>query len=263
MMNCGYDSNPDGSYDSPPIAPQMWHASHIVCNQTYIAILGALMHRERTGSGQYVDAAINHAINVSTEMDIPFFTYNRTTVKRQTGRHASTTRTPNAQAMTKDGRYVNASLGIGVGAKVQIDMLRKQGVADDLADAKYDDPEVSSDPVVGRHVNDVIKRWIRSYKLDQDLWKIGQGYKMHWVPVRRPEENLDDAHWRARKTFAEVEHEDLGRTFTYNGAPWLAEHCPWSTGPRAPHLGEHNDEILEALGHDAGSIAELSSQGVI
>ncbi|MGH8639818.1 MAG: CoA transferase, partial [Burkholderiales bacterium] len=29
MMNCGYDPAPDGKYDLPPIAPQMWHAYHI------------------------------------------------------------------------------------------------------------------------------------------------------------------------------------------------------------------------------------------
>ncbi len=26
MMLCGYDPKPDGTYDTPPIAPQMWHA---------------------------------------------------------------------------------------------------------------------------------------------------------------------------------------------------------------------------------------------
>jgi hypothetical protein len=29
MMNCGYDPLPDGTYDLPPIAPQMWHSYHI------------------------------------------------------------------------------------------------------------------------------------------------------------------------------------------------------------------------------------------
>ena len=29
MMNCGYDPQPDGTYDTPPIAPQMWQAYHI------------------------------------------------------------------------------------------------------------------------------------------------------------------------------------------------------------------------------------------
>ena len=116
---------------------------------------------------------------------------------------------------------------------------------------------------MGRHVNDLVKRWIGSHKLDEDLWKIGQGYKMHWVPIRRPEENLDDAHWRARKTFTEIEHEDLRHSFTYNGAPWMAEHCPWTVGPRAPHLGEHNDEVLGGLGFDDAAIEALRAQGVV
>src|SRR5579864_6115468 len=33
MMNCGYDPKPDGEYDLPPIAPQMWHAYHIAGEQ--------------------------------------------------------------------------------------------------------------------------------------------------------------------------------------------------------------------------------------
>ena len=263
MMNCGYDSRPDGAYDTPPIAPQMWHASHITCNQTYIAILGALMYRERSGTGQHIDSSIHHAVNVSTEMDIPFFVYNRMPLRRQTGRHASTSKSTNSQALTKDGRYVNASLGIGVGAKAQVDMLREHGVADDLADPKYDDPEALRDPAVMRHVNDLIKRWIGTHKFDEDLWKVGQSYKLHWVPIRRPEENLEDEHWRTRKTFAEVEHEDLERSFTYNGAPWMAEHCPWTVGPRAPHLGEHNGEVLAGLGLDTAEIEALRAKGVV
>ena len=29
MMNCGYDPDPNLEYDTPPIAPQIWHAYHI------------------------------------------------------------------------------------------------------------------------------------------------------------------------------------------------------------------------------------------
>ena len=29
MMNCGYDPDPNLDYDTPPIAPQAWHAYHI------------------------------------------------------------------------------------------------------------------------------------------------------------------------------------------------------------------------------------------
>src|SRR4051794_3053551 len=33
MMNCGYDPNPKLEYDTPPIAPQVWHAYHIAGEQ--------------------------------------------------------------------------------------------------------------------------------------------------------------------------------------------------------------------------------------
>ena len=33
MMNCGYDPAPGGTYDLPPIAPQMWHAFHVAGEQ--------------------------------------------------------------------------------------------------------------------------------------------------------------------------------------------------------------------------------------
>ena len=38
MMNCGYDPDPiTGSYDTPPIAPQMWHAYHVAGQITVMA----------------------------------------------------------------------------------------------------------------------------------------------------------------------------------------------------------------------------------
>jgi crotonobetainyl-CoA:carnitine CoA-transferase CaiB-like acyl-CoA transferase len=49
MMNCGYDPDPAGRYDLPPIAPQLWHAYHIAGEQLAVGIVGALLHRLRTG----------------------------------------------------------------------------------------------------------------------------------------------------------------------------------------------------------------------
>ena len=40
MMNCGYDPQPDGTYDVAPIAPQAWHAYHIAGEQIVTGLLG-------------------------------------------------------------------------------------------------------------------------------------------------------------------------------------------------------------------------------
>ena len=57
MMNCGYDPDPNFEYDTPPIAPQIWHAYHIAGEQMATGIIAALIHRERSGEGQDVVAA--------------------------------------------------------------------------------------------------------------------------------------------------------------------------------------------------------------
>ena len=49
MMNCGYDPDPSGQYDLPPIAPQMWHAYHVAGEQLSFSLVAALLYRFRTG----------------------------------------------------------------------------------------------------------------------------------------------------------------------------------------------------------------------
>src|SRR5207237_6958093 len=70
MMNCGYDPAPDGTYDLPPIAPQMWHAYHIVGEQLSVGVIAALLYRFRTGKGQQVSCAIREAVAKCTEVDL-------------------------------------------------------------------------------------------------------------------------------------------------------------------------------------------------
>ena len=70
MMNCGYDPDPDGAYDLPPIAPQMWHAYHVAGEQLSMGILAALVFRHRTGMSQQVSCAVHEAVAKCTEVDL-------------------------------------------------------------------------------------------------------------------------------------------------------------------------------------------------
>ncbi|MGZ8264664.1 MAG: CoA transferase, partial [Burkholderiales bacterium] len=88
MMNCGYDPAPDGKYDLPPIAPQMWHAYHVAGEQLAMAIMAALLFRFRTGKGQYLSCAVHEAVAKSTEVDLMTWVMRRAPVLRQTCRHA-------------------------------------------------------------------------------------------------------------------------------------------------------------------------------
>lgn len=244
MLNCGYDRTPDLVYDTPPVAPQMWHAYHIACNQTYIAVLAALLSREQSGRGQYIDAPIHQAVSANTETDVPTWVYTRMPVYRQTGRHAATRPTTATQAMTKDGRYVLCSPGLGRSTDALLDILSQYGMAMDTTEPQYQDQKFTGQPHVLHHIDSLAKKLVGSYRFDKDLWHEGQQRELHWAPIRKPEENLADPNWLERQTFIDVYHEDIDRTLTYTRSPWLAETCPFREGPRAPQIGEHNIELL-------------------
>ena len=63
VMNCGYDPAPNGKYDLPPVAPQMWHAYHVAGEQLAVSIIAALLYRWRTGKGQRLSCAIHEAVS--------------------------------------------------------------------------------------------------------------------------------------------------------------------------------------------------------
>ena len=112
VMNCGYDPDPTGKYDLPPIAPQAWHSFHIAGEQLVIGIVSALLYRLRSGLGQKVSVAIHEAVAKNTEIDLMSWVMLRQPVYRQTCRHALATITNPSISYTKDGRW-NLSMHVG------------------------------------------------------------------------------------------------------------------------------------------------------
>lgn len=259
MMNCGYDPEPSGKYDTPPVAPQMWQSYHIAGEVTATQVIAALTYRLATGQGQSLSTSVHEAVAKNTELDMPNWIYSRRPHYRLTCRHsfarvnddsAEAGATTPGISVTKDGRWMlpYRTYLPGFGSLDQVvEVLRKHGMQDDLEEEKYSDPAYLRRPSVVRHLNAVVDRFVAQYKYDRDLWKDGQEAGLAWSPVRLPEENADEQHWLERETFADVSYPELGRTFRQVRAKWLAPGLPWRAGPRAPLLGEHTDEVLGSL----------------
>ena len=136
MMNCGYDPDPNFEYDTPPIAPQIWHAYHIAGEQLATGIIAALIHRERSGEGQDVSVAIHEAVSKNPEQDLMYWVMRRVPLWRLTCRHAAEgpNHTPSI-CHTKDGRWF---ITHGMGArdlKNLVPLLSKYDAQADLAAA--------------------------------------------------------------------------------------------------------------------------------
>jgi crotonobetainyl-CoA:carnitine CoA-transferase CaiB-like acyl-CoA transferase len=253
MMNCGYDPAPDGKYDLPPIAPQMWHAYHIASEQLTMAIMAALLFRHRTGKGQYVSCAIHEAVAKSTEVDLMTWVMRRALVLRQTCRHARESVSPSPTiAHTKDGRWVMANLGNRPDDSEKLfALLDRYGLAEGL------DVEKAVAPKGGRfvpgtgpmdqkrdHGMEAVQRFVRAFTYENVPWREAQEAGMLWAPLRKPHENAIDPHWIARKSVTDIEHPEHGRAFRYATSKWISTANVWSVGRRAPLLNEDADSVL-------------------
>ena len=219
MMCCGYDPKADGSYDTPPIAPQMWHAYHITGNQTFIAIVGALIGRETHGNGDMIEVAVHQAVSVCTEIDVPNWIYNQTACYRQTGRHAQPAVGPDVQFATQDGRYsIILPNPFPGGYETLVDFLDSKGQAADLKSEAYQDAANRRGRAFATHFAEVQAGCVAAFGMEE-IWRDAQSLGIPWSPIRKPEENLDDQQWQMRKTFCEVDHPELDESLTYMSVP--------------------------------------------
>lgn len=259
MMNCGYDPDPNGRYDLPPIAPQLWHAYHIAGDQLLVGILAALTVRERTGRGQKVSVAIHEAVAQNTELDVTSWVLRRQPLGRQTCQHAGDVifRVPTIAA-TKDGRWFMVRWSDDA---VLTEFLGRYGMAADLAEHQ---PEVEDAgaklgrPIPGAstdgsmsefraHQQDVVQRFVRAFTYDTFPWREAQKEGLMFAPLRKPHENASDPHWLARRSFTEIEHPELGKHFTYVTSKWLSTANEWVPGRRAPLRDEDRAAVVASI----------------
>ena len=254
VMNCGYDPQPDGRYDLPPIAPQSWHGYIIASEQLVIGILAALVHQGRTGRGQYLSCAVHEAVAKSTELDLMNWVMRRSPLLRQTCRHAAekVSAVPTI-AQTKDGRWMTT---YATGAKDEqrlIDFLERYGMAADLVasgEASAGSRSIPGSSAVterGAHLAEVVQRLVRKFTYAELPWEEAQEAGVVCAPLRRPYENVGDAHWAARQTFAAVDHPEVGRSMQYAVRKWLSTEPDWCVGRRAPLVGEDSDIVWKEV----------------
>ena len=250
-MNCGYDPDPFGRYDLPPIAPQVWHAFHIAGEQLAMGVVAALISRIRSGRGQYVSCAIHEAVAKNTELDLMSWVMVRQPLFRQTCRHATATINNSMLATAKDGRLM---LMIALGARDRRHLrpfLDRYGLAEGLEDeTRADDVGVRAIPGAGSSsVSDAgfVQRLVSRFRYEDIPWQEAQGAGLLWSPIRKPHENALDEHWLTRGTFTDVKHPELGRSLRYPTSKWLSTRGSWKPGRRAPRLDEDRREVLAAV----------------
>jgi crotonobetainyl-CoA:carnitine CoA-transferase CaiB-like acyl-CoA transferase len=253
VWSCGYDD-----HSLPPVRGGGNQGFQTACHYAVLSLLTALLHRDASGEGQHIDVSMHAAANVTTEMASYFWLVARSTVQRQTGRHAMDAPTLPVQKQCADGRHVTTGMpprtpkefaglhrwlvALGLDAGLPEAVFLEQGARKESIDFSLigQDDETTAIVAAGREALSWIAENVSAYDFFIGAQEIGLAVGI----VYAPEEVLQDPHFVARGFPVELEHPELGRTITYPGAPYRFEKSPWRLHRRAPRLGEHQDEVL-------------------
>lgn len=253
VWSCGYDD-----HSLPPVRGGGNQAWHTAGNWAVTGLLVALMARLESGVGQHVDVSLHAASNVTTEMATYGWLMGGVEVQRQTGRHAAPVVTPPTQVRCGDGRY--ATTGVPPRSpddfRSVLELLDRRGWREqfpdsvvlelgaelesiNLADIEVD-PMVAEVLTAGRDVLRFLAEQMSAREFFVETQRIGLATGV----IATPGEAIADPHFVEQGFPVEIEHPELGRSFTYPGAPYRFTATPWSAR-RAPLLGEHQHRLDE------------------
>jgi formyl-CoA transferase len=217
--------------------------------------LAALRHRDQTGEGQVVDASLYESVLQVMESLVPEYT-NSGYVRQRSG-SILTGIAPSNVYPCSDGEYL-------IGAN-------QDTVFGRLCEA-MGRPELASDPRYVNHIargrnqtelDNLIADWTRTHTIDE----VEALMIEHSVPagkLYRPQDMLDDPHFKAREAIIEVPTERWGNVKMQSVFPKLSK-TPGGVRRAAPAVvGQDNSDVYsEALGLSDAAIIDLKARGVI
>jgi formyl-CoA transferase len=216
--------------------------------------LAALHHRQRTGQGQVIDAAIYESVlNMMESLVTEFDQLGH--VRERSGPILPRIAPSNVYP-TRDGIVM-----IGANQDTVFARLCEAMKADELAmDPRYRDHQARG--AHQRELDEIIAAWTATLGT-HDLLAL---LEKHGVPsglIYRTRDMLDDPHFRARQAIVSTTHPAFGTLRMQNVAPRLSA-SPSSIRTPAPELGQHNAEVFgKLLGLSAEKLAELAARGVV
>ena len=265
MASCGYDH----IEDAPPICSDGWMGYATGCNFGVMGTMTAVVYRDFTDQGQWVDVSIHESLSCTTEAAMPNWFFDRKVPIRQTGRHHGLTPTPSSQFTSSDNKLIN---GFDIPPRSldrwnrMVTWMDEKEMAEGLKEDKY--RELISQGVRSGPEMDFLRERIEEFIAAQpadESYHGGQQIRLAWAVIRSPEENLEDEHFRDdRGFFPEVEHPELGKSFAYPGHPAMFSKTPWRMRRRAPMLGEDNERVLsQEMGLSPSDMVLLRESRVI
>ncbi len=242
-----------GEPDRPPARAGISIGDSLTALHAVIGVMMALHHRERTGRGQMIDAALYESVlsvmeNLVTEYDLTGY------VRERSGSVLPGIAPSNVYPCANGESLLIGGNGDAVFARLAATMGREDLAAD---------PRYATHAARGENqteLDGIVSAWTRNWPLPELLALL----ETNGVPcgrIFRAPDMLEDPQFAARQSIVEVDHPVFGKVKMQNAFPRLSE-TPGSVRWPGPALGAHTREVLESLGVDAGRLTDLVARKI-
>jgi len=242
-----------GEPDRPPARAGVSLGDTMTGTFAALGTMMALYHREKSGRGQVVDAAIYESVMAFMESLIPEFALGGHTRERS---GAVLPRiAPSSAYPCSDGMVI-----IGANQDTLFQRLSKM-IGTDWAD----DPRYATHDARGEHqaeLDALISVWTRNNSM-VDVLRLCEANAIPCGAVNTAKDLLVDAHIQARKAIVSVFSPLVGEQVPMQGTfPGLSE-TPGEVRSAGPELGQDTDAILDVLGYSPEDRDRLRAENVI
>jgi CoA:oxalate CoA-transferase len=222
-----------------------------------MAVGFALLHRERTGEGQYIESSLldtyfhMHEVNVpKTVLRGPGYAQPRLGPLHPNGG-------PTGIFHCGGGQYIS----IMVMPHQWTQMVQAMGMPELADDPRFATPQLRRDNNAALAA--IVETWLGGFPGREAALAALERERVPCAPVLSLQEAMSHPHLRARRTVREVQDAELGR-FDIPGLPVKFSAWAEPTDLKADLLGEHNEAVLrELLGLGEREIADLYAEKVL
>ena len=244
----------NGHADRPPARPTPVYPDYMTGLFTAFGVMAALRHRDATGEGQWIDAALyESAFRV---MEYTTTLYGRQRIVRERGglQHSGW---PGGAFQTQDGRWIVFTAPARHLFERLCTMIGQRELPRD--------PRFASAEERPKHIPvilDLMTQWFAERPFDKAVSEL-KGHDIPHSPVMSMADIFADPHYRAREMIVDVPAEGIGSLPQPGVVPKLSL-TPGRITHAGASLGRHTDEILSGLlGLSTDEIATLRAAGVV
>jgi crotonobetainyl-CoA:carnitine CoA-transferase CaiB-like acyl-CoA transferase len=245
-----------GEADGPPLLNTMGIGDISTGVHGLSAVLAALLYRERTGKGQWVDVSLVDTYFHYHDLSAQALSLSEGSIKpRRSGAHHYLV-TPGGIFKSREGYIFVVALDHQWAA-----LCRTMGRPELIDDPRYKTNAVRAQNASA--VITIIEEWLQAQSSDEEAMRRFDENRVPNAPVLSVEQAMNHPQLRARRTVRKIHDRVLGE-FQVPGVPLRFSEFPGELTLEAPFLGEHNREVLEKyLGYSPSRVKELEALGVL